>query len=111
MKYIFIINILIITFFSCKSSKNQEDIVARNFAFSGTQFDFAFTEIDKALSMDSTAAVKRLVSPRTIESDGSLGMVASRDWCSGFSLDLCGICMNIPRIRNGKVWHVDLPIL
>ncbi|BES62744.1 glycoside hydrolase family 88 protein [Dysgonomonas capnocytophagoides] len=84
MKYIFIINILIITFFSCKSSKNQEDIVARNFAFSGTQFDFAFTEIDKALSMDSTAAVKRLVSPRTIESDGSLGMVASRDWCSGF---------------------------
>ncbi|SHE91148.1 glycoside hydrolase family 88 protein [Dysgonomonas macrotermitis] len=84
MKYILIVNLIIISFLSCKSTKSQEDIVAKDFGFAEKQFDFALTEIDQALSNDSTAAFKRLVSPRTIKPDGTLGMVASKDWCSGF---------------------------
>lgn len=84
MKYILLLNLFIITFCSCKSSKNQDDIIARNFDFAGNQFDYALTEIDRALSTDSTATSKHLVSPRTIAPDGTLAMVARGDWCSGF---------------------------
>ncbi len=84
MKYILIINLIIVSFLSCKSTQKQEDVVAGDFAFAEKQFDFALTEINKSLTDDSTALSKHFVSPRTINADGTLAMVASRDWCSGF---------------------------
>lgn len=54
-----------------------EDILS----FAGNQFDFAFTCIEKTLI---PAEKKNLVNPRSEEKDGTLRMVSSRDWCSGF---------------------------
>ncbi len=67
-------------------SPNQTtDVVKDNFTFAGEQLRFAFTEIDQAKSLfTEEQKEKMLVSPRNIEPDGSLRMVASRDWCSGF---------------------------
>lgn len=84
MKYNFIIGILLLAFCSCKGTAQKEDIISKDFKFADGQFTFALTEVEKALAQDSDAVRKRLVSPRTIKPDGSLGMVASRDWCSGF---------------------------
>ncbi len=51
------------------------------FSFASNQFDFAFACIDKAFAEKKD---DRLTNPRTVEKDGSLRLVRSKDWCSGF---------------------------
>ncbi|GAB6007957.1 glycoside hydrolase family 88 protein [Dysgonomonas reticulitermitis] len=85
MKYPLIIcSLVFLSFFSCKNQQSNEDLVKKDFDFAASQLALAMTEVNKALAEDSTAARKMLVSPRTIEPDGKLKLVASRDWCSGF---------------------------
>lgn len=61
------------------------DVVKENFDFASQQLKYAFTEIDSAKSRLSDKQKERFVfSPRNIQPDGSLRLVASGDWCSGF---------------------------
>ncbi len=62
----------------CKEAPNQ-DIVADNFAFAGQQINQVFPMIEVARATDSL-----LTNPRNTEADGSLRLVPSRDWTSGF---------------------------
>ncbi|WP_321333905.1 alginate lyase family protein [uncultured Bacteroides sp.] len=55
--------------------------VDNTFAFADTQLNYALKCTQEA---KEKAANKKLVSPRSIEKDGSLRLVAPRDWCSGF---------------------------
>ncbi|MCC8018589.1 MAG: glycoside hydrolase family 88 protein [Rikenellaceae bacterium] len=76
---------------SCGSG-SKVGIVDENFAFAARQITYAFTEIGQAIAAEpeeSRAAREErgqgpLVSPRSIGTDGSLHMVPSRDWTSGF---------------------------
>ena len=62
-----------------------EDMVADNFAFADRQLRYAFTEIDSAMQrLDERQKENMVFAPRNIQPDGSLRLVASRDWCSGF---------------------------
>lgn len=51
------------------------------FALANEQLSYAIKNIDK---IKQKAKDTTLVSPRSIEKDGSLRLVAARDWCSGF---------------------------
>lgn len=72
----------------CNSGKS--DIVKENFDFAGKQLAFALEEIQKAKeSIESKAEREKnnwgpLTNPRSLESDGSLIVVPSKDWTSGF---------------------------
>lgn len=71
---------------SC-AAKNEvaTDIVAENYEFANQQLRYAFTEVDSARAHLSEKDIERGVFvPRNIDPDGSLRLVASRDWCSGF---------------------------
>lgn len=59
----------------------KADVADHAFAFADGQLKYAMecTEETK-----ERATNKKLVSPRTVEKDGSLRLVAPRDWCSGF---------------------------
>ncbi len=59
----------------------QADEIENAYAFATGQLKFAMkcTEAAKAKTTN-----KKLVSPRTVEKDGSLRLVQPRDWCSGF---------------------------
>jgi len=57
------------------------DEVDNAFAFADTQLKYALKCTQEA---KEKATNKKLVSPRSIEKDGSLRLVAPRDWCSGF---------------------------
>ena len=75
---------------SCGSDKS--DLVRDNFTFAGTQLKQAFVEMDlvRSSELPEKQALRDklnqgpLASPRNIESDGTLHMVVSRDWTSGF---------------------------
>ena len=54
------------------------------------QLDFAVECADKERKKEKNAA-KRRVTPRTINKDGSLSLVNSHEWCSGFF--------------SGTLWH------
>ncbi len=71
---------------SCASQKNDtRDIVAENFDFASDQLKYAFEEIDSAKAhLTEKQIAAGAFAPRNIEPDGSLRLVASRDWCSGF---------------------------
>lgn len=71
---------------ACSSSTTQQtDVVKDSFDFAGQQLKYAFTQVDSVKAEDSaTEPKKKLVSPRTIEDDGSLRLVVSKDWTSGF---------------------------
>ncbi|MDR2915646.1 MAG: glycoside hydrolase family 88 protein [Tannerella sp.] len=94
MKYTpFIYGILSAVLFSCNSRQQTEtDIVKSDFDFASKQLVFAMTETGKAIAEESPENKQRreergwgpLVSPRTIDKDGKLEPVASRDWTSGF---------------------------
>ena len=63
----------------------EKDIVSENFDFAADQLKYAFVEIDSAkMHLTDKQKEKGAFSPRNIEPDGSLRLVASRDWCSGF---------------------------
>lgn len=84
------LNFLLLFFSSCQQPK--EDVIANNFSFATKQLTYAFTCIDEALAnepQESRENRKRkgwgdLTNPRNIEPDGSLHLVPSRDWTSGF---------------------------
>lgn len=77
----------------CKDRFNllflQADITDHALAFASGQLEYAMECVDEAEKKEPN---KRLVSPRTVEKDGSLRLVAPRDWCSGFF--------------PGSLWHV-----
>jgi len=59
----------------------KADVADNAFAFATDQLKYAMECTEEA---KKRATNKRLVSPRTVEKDGSLRIVAPRDWCSGF---------------------------
>lgn len=59
----------------------KADVTDNAFAFATGQLEYAMKCTEEA---KKAAPNKRLVSPRTVEKDGSLRIVAPRDWCSGF---------------------------
>ena len=71
---------------SCTAKQEvATDIVAENFEFANNQLRYAFTEVDSARAHLSEKDIEKGVfAPRNIQPDGSLRLVASRDWCSGF---------------------------
>lgn len=71
---------------SCGANKETaNDIVKDNFDFASEQLKYAFTEIDSAKAGLSDKERERgAFSPRNIDDNGALHLVASRDWCSGF---------------------------
>lgn len=87
-------SVLLIAMFSCGDGKKQAgtDIVKKDFDFAAKQLTYAFTEIDKALAEESPESKQyrekrnqgELINPRTIEDDGTLKLVPSKDWTSGF---------------------------
>ncbi len=88
-KLFFFSAILLGTFLlqSCNTRK-PKNIVADNFDFASQQLLYAVDLTDEAISNDKRDSVVKaknpLVSPRTMEKDGSLKMVPARDWTSGF---------------------------
>ncbi|MDR1371105.1 MAG: glycoside hydrolase family 88 protein [Dysgonamonadaceae bacterium] len=65
----------------CVGNRNhKKDIVNENFDFASTQFWVAVAEVEKAKEYETPGKV----SPRTVDPDGSLNLVGSRDWTSGF---------------------------
>ena len=70
---------------SCAQSNKTTGMIEDNFSFAAQQLNFAFTEIEKVKAgFTEQQKGQMLVSPRNIEPDGSLRLVASRDWTSGF---------------------------
>ena len=70
---------------SCSPAPKAVDVVKDNFDFAARQLRYAFTQIDSVKAATIVEPGKKpLVSPRTIEDDGTLKLVASRDWTSGF---------------------------
>lgn len=82
---------LFLVLFSCKTEK-AENIISDNFDFASRQLVFAMEEVEKAKAEESEEdRMKRqerhlgpLVSPRTIDENGKLVLVPSKDWTSGF---------------------------
>lgn len=78
--------------FAGTPKKQKINYVKENFDFAGKQLRFAFKEVADAKAKDTPEARKErqalgqgdLVSPRNTEPDGSLHLVASSDWTSGF---------------------------
>ena len=90
MKHSLITACILLLLLSCKTETG--DIVKKDFDFAAQQLTFAFGEIDKAIAEEPEESREKrerknwgpLVSPRSIEDDGRLIMVPSRDWTSGF---------------------------
>lgn len=59
----------------------QPDMVDNAYTFATGQLSYAMQRTEQAKSKVTN---KKLVSPRSLEKDGSLRLVQPRDWCSGF---------------------------
>lgn len=70
------------------------------YAFAIKQLDFAAKEADKARKNENNAKKRRVI-PRSMNKDGSLAMVGSHDWCSGFFSGSLWQIMNIQMMRHG----------
>ena len=89
--FIVLTNVVLFCFMSCTTTE-KKNIVADNFAFAEKQLNYAFQCIDEARANESEESrLKRekngwseLTNPRTTEPDGSLLLVPSKDWTSGF---------------------------
>ena len=107
--YLLVFGLGIITLTSCNHSKEQ-DIVASNFAFAEQQLKYALTQIDEARANESQESREKreskgwgeLTNPRSIKPDGSLELVVSKDWTSGFFPGELGIYMSTRTIHIGK---------
>ena len=83
IKNIVLVCSLLAGIFACKAT--EEGLVKDNFGFAATQLDYAIRCSDSVLAQKPTERNGRAkVIPRTIEKDGSLRVVSSHDWCSGF---------------------------
>ena len=71
------------------------------FVFAGKQLNFAIQTANKEKLKESNA-IKRKVIPRTINADGSLSLVAPRDWCSGF---FAGSLWQMYAYTNDSTWR------
>ena len=75
-----------------KENEDPRDVVTDNFEFATKQLTVAFNEMQDAIENESDSSIhvrnkngwSELTNPRSLESDGSLIMVPSKDWCSGF---------------------------
>lgn len=76
----------VLLFSSCGNKVTSDyNIVSDNFDFSANQLKYAFTEIDSAkMNLTERQIENKVFAPRNIQPDGSLRLVASKDWCSGF---------------------------
>ncbi|MDR0232401.1 MAG: glycoside hydrolase family 88 protein [Dysgonamonadaceae bacterium] len=88
-----IILIIIFSFSACsKQQTAKKDIIEENFEFAAKQLDYALKEMRIAVENESDQSIheraingwSELTNPRSLEPDGSLLMVPSKDWCSGF---------------------------
>lgn len=59
----------------------QPDLTDNAYAFATGQLSYAMQRTEQ---VKSKVTNKKLVSPRSLEKDGSLRLVQPRDWCSGF---------------------------
>ncbi len=76
---------LLILCTACSRTPHSPSVTKDGFEFASQQLTYACTEIDKAKAAFTTAQQEKgLTSPRNIEPDGSLRLVASGDWTSGF---------------------------
>ena len=86
---IYLLGIVMFAFSSCSEKKC---IIEENFHFASRQLEYALKEMKIAIENESEASIheraenawSELTNPRSIEPDGSLLMVPSKDWCSGF---------------------------
>ena len=89
--YLLALSIGAATLAGCQSSKEQNP-VASNFAFAEQQLRYAFPKIEEARANESQESRDKriarqwgeLTNPRNTEPDGSLRLVPSKDWTSGF---------------------------
>jgi hypothetical protein len=95
MKHLFIQSSIILLFViaGCTPKpKTAAELIADDFAFAGEQLTYSFGQIKEALAGESSESKARreksnsgpLTNPRTVEPDGKLRLVVSRDWTSGF---------------------------
>ena len=83
IRYILILGFSILCHAACQ--QQAADLVKENFDFADKQLTYAIHCTDSALATKPAERGGRLrVIPRTIERNGSLRMVSSHDWCSGF---------------------------
>jgi rhamnogalacturonyl hydrolase YesR len=81
MHYKFIISLFVLVSTGCNTIRSQQDnIVQKDFDFASKQLLVAVSEVEKAKQSGITGKV----SPRTLNADGILQLVASHDWVSGF---------------------------
>lgn len=91
-KNVFYFTIIACALFACKAEKEKNDIVKENFDFASKQLTFALDEMKHSIEYESDKSIheraeggwSELTNPRSIELDGTLLMVPSKDWCSGF---------------------------
>ena len=79
----------------------EADDVDNAYAFAINQMKYAAEEAGKARREEKNAKGFRVI-PRTIAKDGSLGMVGSHDWCSGF---FPGSLWQIYDYTNDDAWR------
>ena len=82
LKNIVLSALLLPGIFACTTLK-KDNLVKNNFKFSQKQLKYAIACTDTVLNSDRNKEHK-LTNPRSLEKDGSLRIVRSRDWCSGF---------------------------
>lgn len=72
---------------SC-NTENPRNIISENFDFAAQQLLYAVGLTDEVVNNDTRDSLRKanrpLVSPRTMDEDGSLIMVSAYDWTSGF---------------------------
>ncbi len=89
--YLLAIGIGVISLTGCRQTSNP-DIVASNFTLAEQQLKYAFHKIEEARANESQESREKresrqqgeLTNPRNTEPDGSLRLVVSKDWTSGF---------------------------
>ncbi len=90
-KILFFASVLLILNTSCQTEK-KESLVKKDFDFAAEQLTFAMEEVEIAKTQKSEENKQKrekrgwgdLVNPRSIDKDGKLELVPSRDWTSGF---------------------------
>ncbi len=78
--------------FICCKQEQKKGIVEENFEFAGKQLLFALDEMKYAIANETDSSIheraehgwSELTNPRSLEPDGKLIMVPSKDWCSGY---------------------------
>jgi len=92
------------------TQKSTGDIVSKDFDFASRQLTLAMHEVDNAIANEPDESRKKrekkgygpLVAPRSIEEDGSLIVVPSKDWTSGF---FAGELWYMYEYTGDKMWE------